>query len=339
MHCVMNKQLNKVKNMSVSDKQIISPVDRKLIKEELNEQRFVRKTNHLDNEIYIVDAFNSPHVMKEIGRLREISFRMAGGGTGDSIDIDDFDTHENAYQQLIVYSPEDEEIIGGYRYIDCGIIGIDGHEQDYLSTAHYFNFSKEFKRDYLPYTIELGRSWIQPEYQSSVNPRKGLFALSNLWDGLGALVTIYPQIKYFFGKVTMYSQYDSIARDILLTFMHYYFPDDDKLVTPINPLHFNFKEEVVEDYFKNVKFRKGQRYLRKLLAKRNETIPPLINVYMGLSETMKTFGTAVNPDFGEVEETGIIIKLDDIYKEKRARHIHDESISKEALKLNTHNSR
>ncbi len=320
--------------MKKGEKAIIAPIDKDLIKGELTPERFIRKTNHLHNEIYIVNAINSPHTMDEIGRLRELSFRSAGGGTGNKLDIDDFDTHENPYHQLIVYSPEEEEIIGGYRYIDCGKAR-DSKSRDYLlSTAHYFRFSKEFKRDYLPYTIELGRSWVQPKYQPTVNPKKGLFALANLWDGLGALVTIYPHIKYFFGKVTMYPHYDRTARDILLSFMQYYFPDPDNLVTPIKPLEFHFKEKVIEEHFKETNFKKGRRKLRKLLNARGESIPPLINVYMGLSSSMRTFGTAINQDFGGVEETGIMINLEDIYPEKKERHIQPEAIGPFALSLN-----
>lgn len=319
--------------MNNKEKAIIEPVDRALIHKELNAERFVRKTNHGDNEIYIIDAFNAPNVLREIGRLREVAFRAAGGGTGDKIDIDKYDTHETPYLQLIVYSPQADEIIGGYRYIDCSK-AVDTHTREYLlSTSHYFNFTETFKEEYLPYTIELGRSWVQPSYQTSVNPRKGLFALANLWDGLGALVTIYPDLKYFFGKVTMYPHYDRIARDTLLTFMHYFFPDKQNLVSPFKPLKYDYKEDIVRKYFSDANFKKGLRNLRKLLGDRKESIPPLINVYMGLSETMKTFGTALNPDFGGVEETGIMINIEDIYEEKKKRHIQDEAISDAALKL------
>lgn len=324
--------------MEKRDLDVIQPIDRDLLKKELNKDRFVRKTNHLDNEIYIIDAFNSPNVLKEIGRLREISFRAAGGGTGEAIDLDELDTHEIPYQQLIVYNPKDERIIGGYRFIDCNLATDLEDKKVLLSTAHYFNFSDKFEKEYLPYSIELGRSWIQPDYQPSVSPRKGMFALSNLWDGLGALVSIYPQIKYFFGKVTMYPHYDREARDILMTFMAYYFPDRENLVTPIKPYPFVYRQDIVDSYFKGQNFKKGHRNLRQLLAKLNESIPPLINVYMGLSETMKTFGTAINPDFGDVEETGILIKLDDIYEEKKKRHVQHDSIHPNAFKLNNYNN-
>ena len=163
---------------------IIDPIDKAILKRELNSDRFLRTTRKGGNEIYCVNIHNSPNVLKEIGRLREVTFRASGGGTGQALDLDDFDTSENCYDQLIVWSPEDEEIIGGYRFILCkkAIRDINNIE---LSTAHYFSFSEKFITDYLPNTIELGRSWVQPNFQPTVNPRKGLFALDNIWDGLG----------------------------------------------------------------------------------------------------------------------------------------------------------
>lgn len=297
---------------------ILPKIDINLIKKELNQERFVRKTNKLENEIYIVNHHNSPNVMKEIGRLREVTFATAGGGTGLPVDIDEYDTNENCYEQLIVYSPEDEEIIGGYRFIACkNAISKDKID---LSTAHYFNFSKDFIEDYLPYTIELGRSWVQPNFQPA-NSRKGLFSLDNLWDGLGAIVVENPEIKYFFGKVTMYSSFNVDAKQAILAFMDYYFPDKERLCYPIHPMHSEMKSHPILEMINNLHFDDGYKVLQKYVREKNEKIPPLINNYMGLSSTMKTFGTAKNPDFGDVEETGILVTIPDIYEEKKERHL------------------
>jgi hypothetical protein len=222
---------------------IIDPIDRSLLKKELTKERFARQTRKGENEIYIVNHHNAPNVVREIGRLRELSFRTAGGGTKKSIDLDDYDTRELCYEQLIVWSPEDEEIIGGYRFIDCAKVIESGLTPLPMSTSHYFHFSEDFVNNYLPTTIELGRSWVQPMFQPSVNPRKGLFALDNIWDGLGVLTIVYPNLKYFFGKVTMYPEYNRECRDFLLHFMRHYFPDDEKLVTPIHPLEQEYNEK------------------------------------------------------------------------------------------------
>ncbi len=298
---------------------IIPPIDKSVLKKELNEDRFVRTTNKGNNEIYIVNHHNSPNVMKEIGRLREVTFATSGGGTGSPLDVDDFDLSENCYQQLIVFSPEDEEIIGGYRFIDCStILNTDPLE---LSTKHYFNFSEKFRNEYLPYTIELGRSWVQPNFQPTVNPRKGIFALDNLWDGLGAITIDYPHIKHYFGKVTMYTHYHAEARDAVLFFMKHNFSDSEGLVTPIKPLQLSTDLTSFEESINGLDFKEGIKILSNYVKERGEHIPPLINNYMQLSPTMKSFGTALNPDFGGVEETGILVTIADIYDEKKARHL------------------
>ena len=301
-------------------KPIIAPISRDLIESELTEERFIRKTNYGDNKIYIVNHHNAPYVMLEIGRLREVSFRSAGGGTGDDIDIDDNDTCEVPYQQLIVWNEEDKEIIGGYRYILCRDAFLEDGSLN-LSTAHLFDFSEKFVNEYIPHTIELGRSWVQPAYQPSVSNRKGLFSLDNLWDGLGALIVMHPDIKYFFGKVTMYPSYNVEARDWLMAFMHYYFTDPDKLVVPINPLHYQFDITEIQKNFEGLNYKDGYRVLNQKVRQIGENIPPLINSYMNLSASMRTFGTAVNDLFGDVEETGIMITIADIYDSKKHRHI------------------
>ncbi|WP_420316918.1 GNAT family N-acetyltransferase [Ekhidna sp.] len=305
------------------EKDIIPPIDRDLLEKELNEERFVRDTNKGGNKIYIVNHHNSPNTMREIGRLREVSFRYAGGGTGEEVDIDSADTRERCYEQLVVYSPEDREIIGGYRFI-TGERAENPDTGDFdLSTAHYFDFSDQMKEDFLPYSIELGRSWVQPDYQPSNNPRKGLFALMNIWDGLGCLVTHYPDIKYFFGKVTMYTSYNKEARDILLSFMAHYFPNKMNLCEPKPELKAGFEDGLFKEHFTTeMNYQDGFKLLHKLLKERGEFVPPLINIYMSLSDTMMTFGTAQNPDFGDVEETAILVTIDDIHQEVIDRHVN-----------------
>lgn len=301
-------------------KETIAPINRDVLESELTQERFIRFTNKGNNEIYIINHHNAPNVMLEIGRLRELSFRAAGGGTGEPFDIDHYDTNEKCYEQLIVYSREDREIIGGYRFIEvCKAMQSDGPPK--ISTATYFNFSEKFMRDYAPYTIELGRSWVQPLFQPSVNPRKGIFALDNIWDGLGALTILYD-VRYFFGKVTMYPGYNPKARDILLYFMQFYFPDKEHLMVPKAPLSIHSDVKEFQDLFVGLDFSEGFKVLNQYVRNLGENIPPLVNIYMGLSPTMKTFGTTRNTDFGDVEETGIMVTISDVYPEKKERHIN-----------------
>ncbi len=299
---------------------IIEAIPKSILKEELTRSGLIRTTRKGDNEIYIINNSNAPHVIQEIGRLREITFRASGGGTGLSIDLDEYDLGEYAYEQLIVWSPEDEEIIGGYRFAFCER-ATDEQGNIHLSTTHYFDFTDNFISQYLPYTIELGRSWVQPNFQPTVNPRKGLFALDNIWDGLGVLVREHPEIKYFFGKVTMYSNYDTASRDFLLHFMHTYFPDGEGLMKPFNPLIQDYDRAYADSQLLGLDFKDGFKVLNAHIREKGEFIPPLVNIYMNLSPSMKTFGTAVNPEFGGVEETGILVTIADIFPEKKERHM------------------
>ena len=300
---------------------IIQPVEKSLLEKELSDQFFFRKTNYGNNKIFIVNAHNAPNVMREIGRLREITFREAGGGTGKSVDIDEYDTCENPYEQMIVWNPKDMEIVGGYRYIECGKARFDQDGLPFIATTELFNFSLRFLTEFLPYTIELGRSFVQPDYQPNVNSRKGMFSLDNLWDGLGALVIESPGIRYFFGKVTMYPHFNQRARDIIMYFLFKYFPDKDNLVTPITPLEIKTEIKELELLFNGGNYSTDYKMLIQTLRELNENIPPLVNAYMNLTSTMRNFGTAINPGFGNVQETGILVTVGDIYESKKERHV------------------
>ncbi|MGE4585849.1 MAG: GNAT family N-acetyltransferase [Mangrovibacterium sp.] len=302
-------------------KDIAAPVAKEMIIRELTLGKLLRKTNKGDNEIYVITDHDSPNIMHEIGRLREITFRDAGGGTGKDLDIDQYDTCEHPYRQLIVWDPDAREILGGYRYILGEGLKEDGNGDVPLATARLFHFSEEFKKNYLPYTLELGRSFVQPAYQSSKAGAKALFALDNLWDGLGALTVDHPEIKYFFGKVTMYTHFNVEARDMILFFFQKYFRDKDRLVYPKKPMELNLDIEKLRKIFKGGSYKEDYRILTQQVREHGENIPPLINAYMNLSPSMKTFGTVLNDRFGDVEETGIIVTIQDIYEAKKDRHI------------------
>ena len=303
------------------EEEIIQPIDKALLKSELTAERQLRMTNKSNNEIYVITAQNAPNVMKEIGRLREMAFRTAGGGTGKAMDIDEFDMMENGCKQLIVWNPEAEEIIGGYRYLFGSDWQVDENGQPKLATSHMFHFSKTFMQDYAPYTVELGRSFVSLEYQNVRKNSKSIFALDNLWDGLGALTIINPQCKYFFGKVTMYPSYIRKGRDMILYFLKKHFDDKDHLISPIKPLKIETPIAELERLFNKDSFHDDYRILNKEIRQLGYNIPPLVNAYMSLSPTMKLFGTAINYGFGDVEETGILIAVDEIMEEKRVRHI------------------
>ena len=304
------------------EQEIIQPIAKEILKSELTPARQLRMTNKSHNEIYVITAHNAPNVMKEIGRLREVVFREAGGGTGKDMDIDEFDTCENCYKQLIVWNPEAEEIIGAYRYLEGTSWDLDEKGQPILATSHMFHFSDKFIEEYMPYTIELGRSFVSLPYQSSKMGAKSLFALDNLWDGLGALTVIKPNVKYFFGKMTMYPSYIRKGRDMILYFLKKYFDDKEQLILPMKPLKIESDPSELEKIFTGHNFKEDYRILNGEIRKLGYNIPPLVNAYMNLSPTMKLFGTAINYGFGDVEETGILIAMDEIFEEKRVRHIN-----------------
>jgi hypothetical protein len=305
---------------------IIAPIDKRLIQKELSEDKFLKKTNKGDNELYVLDNNNAPNIMLEIGRLREISFRLAGGGTGKSIDIDQFDVSENPYRQLIVWDPREQEILGGYRYIYAGECDVSD-----LATSELFHFSDKFKADYMPYTIELGRSFVQPDFQSSRRNSRSFYALDNLWDGLGGIVVNASNLRYLFGKVTMYTSYNVEARNMVLYFMQKYFPDRENLARPMEPLVLNANKQALEALFTGHSYKEDYKILSYAVRALGEHIPPLINSYMNLSATMKTFGTAINHEFGAVEETGILVTISDIYTEKVERHMADHRPRRAAI--------
>ena len=294
---------------------IIAPVDRALLLAELTPERKVRDTKRAGNEIYLFVAAECPNLMREVGRLREEAFRGAGGGTGMEVDIDEEDLAEDGYCQLIVWDPAAQEIVGGYRFIVC-----TSSNPRHLSTEHYFRFSNRFRRRYLPHTLELGRSFVQPSYQTRANT-KSIYALDNLWDGLGAIIVLYPKIKYLFGKVTMYTSYKQVARNALIWFLRHYFPDRERLVEGIHPIDLGLDDPYYEQLFSGETYQENYRILVQKIREVNEHIPPLVNAYMNLSPTMKVFDTVSNPDFGDVEETGILVTVPDIYPEKKQRYM------------------
>ncbi|MCM1052259.1 MAG: GNAT family N-acetyltransferase [Paenibacillus sp.] len=300
---------------------IIDPIDPDLIQQELTPDRLLRPSNKGGNLIYVVDGRECPATMREIGRLREESFRAAGGGTGKEADIDEFDLMDPPCRQLVVWDPESRLILGGYRFIIGKDIRMDKDGRPRIATSHMFRFSDRFVREYLPQTIELGRSFVRLHYQSSQAGAKALFALDNLWDGLGALTVVYPEIKYLFGKMTMYPSYDRRCRDLILYFLQKHFPDNDELVRPIRAIDSSIDTAGMEELFVSDSFKEDYKTLNHEVRKHGFNIPPLVNSYMSLSPTMRMFGTAINDEFGDVEESGIFFAIDEIFEEKKKRHI------------------
>jgi hypothetical protein len=306
--------------LNLYNENIAERVSRDQLLDELTKDIFVRFTAKANNEIYIFSHDQAPGLMQEVGRLREVSFRAAGGGTGKSLDIDEFDKSKIPFKQLIVWDPENKEIIGGYRFILGDITERDETGMPLTPTSELFEISHDFVEKYWDQTIELGRSFVQPLYQPSVN-RKGIFSLDNLWDGLGSLIYDNPKKDYFFGKFTMYPVFHLKARDIIYHFLHKYFPDVEKLMTPKFPIHIQAGHREIDEDFIWENYDDDYKTLVRKVRNLGENIPPLVNSYMNLSRTMKVFGTSLNSHFGNVFETGILLTISQLIPEKRDRYV------------------
>ena len=164
-----------------------------------------------DLEVYVSRAIHIPNVLHELGRLREITFRAAGEGTGKRLDIDEFDPH---YLHLFVWNARSYEIVGAYRLALTDAVrkryGIRG-----LYTASLFRFGEPFLVRLGP-ALELGRSFVRGEYQ------KGFAPLLLLWKGIGAFVARNPRYKVLFGPVSISNQYQAISRELMISFLEKY---------------------------------------------------------------------------------------------------------------------
>lgn len=304
-------------------KAIIDPVPVELIKAELTKSKKLEDTNKGHNELYIVTWHDSPNVVTEIGRLRELTFREAGGSTGNSIDLDEYDKMEKPYKQLIVWDPDNEAIVGGYRFFYGSDATFDEKGQPVMASAHQFRFSQKFIDEYLPHVLELGRNFVAPAYQSSKDGAKSIFAMDNLWDGLVAIIMKNPNLLYYFGKITVYPSYDHITRNLIYHFLWKHFGDKDELVRPwddqtllpdSDPDLMNLvlnQDDLAEDY----------KLLKMAARMRGVNVPPNVTAYISITSQMLMFGTAVNRLMHNIEDTGVLIPFDAIYHEKKRRHI------------------
>ena len=306
---------------------IIDPVDKALLCAELTPDKKIQDTSHGNNELYVVDGHDSPNVLREIGRLREISFRAEGGSVGAALDLDEFDTMESPYKQLILWDPEEQAIIGGYRYIFGSDVKLREDGQPHMTSSHLFHYSDKFIKDYLPYTMELGRSFVAPEYQSSKAGAKAIFALDSLWDGIFSVMLTHANVMYMIGKATIYPSYDSTARDLIFHYLDKYFADKEALVTPYHPFKGTGDPRMMNLILKDDNLKDDYKNLKAAVRMLGGSIPPLVNSYMTLSPTMKVFGTAVNDEMSDILDTGLMICFDEIYDDKRGRrmenYIHD----------------
>ena len=296
--------------------QIINPVDTDIILRELD-GHLLRPSNKAGNFIYDITAHECPNVMREIGRLREVSYRDAGGATGKAADIDDMDTMTHPYHQLIVWDPDNKQIIGGYRYL----LGEEAEIRDgqpYITSSFLFHYSERFIRDYLPYAIEFGRAFVQPMYQKREMGVKALFALDNIWDGIGAIMHNNPHIRWMIGKVTVYPEYNPVARELIYTYLDRYHHGEDGLFKPYHqqPL------QPIDSPFEGNDPQENYHILQRVVREQGTVIPPMFSAYLNLTNELQYFGTAIEETFSSVYDSGIMVDLNAVYPEKKERYIN-----------------
>jgi len=295
--------------------QIIPPVETSLLLQEL-EGHLLRPSNKADNLIYDITAHECPNVMREIARLREISYRDGGGATGKEMDIDEMDTMEKPYHQLIVWDPQHQQIVGGYRYL-FGSEAEIRNGQPHITSAHLFRYSERFIQEYLPYSIEFGRAFVQPVYQTREMGVKALFALDNIWDGIGALVHNNPQLRWMFGKVTIYPTYNATARELIYAYLNRYHRGDSGLIAPY------IQEPLlpVETPFEGDDAQANFHILQHAVREQGTVIPPMFTAYLNITNELQFFGNAINDELANVYESGIMVDLTRVYPEKKERYI------------------
>ena len=194
---------------------------------------------------------------------------------------------------------------------------IDG--QPYITSAHLYHYSERFIRDYLPYTIEFGRAFVQPLYQTREAGVKALFALDNIWDGIGALVHNNPDLKYMIGKVTIYPDYNIEARKLIYTYLHQYHLGDQELMHPYHPLPI---EPITDSPFTGEDAQENYHILQHAVREKGTVIPPMFSAYLNLTNDLLFFGNAINDELANVYETGIMVEIPKIYAEKQERYIN-----------------
>lgn len=302
---------------------IIDPIPVEILKQELTPDKKLTDTNKGHNELYIVTWQDSPNVTTEIGRLRELTFRTAGGSTGNAIDLDEYDKMDNPYKQLVVWDPDSEAILGGYRFLLGFEATFDENGQPILASAHQFTFSEKYIKEYLPHVVELGRLFVAPEYQSSKAGAKCIFALDNLWDGLAAIIMRNPSILYYFGKATIYPSYDKISRDLIYYYLWKHFTDEQKLLRPWDEANVmpETPTELMDLILTSDDVQEDYKLLRNAVRRRGTSIPPNLNAFITVTPNLLMCGTAINRPMHNIEDTALLIPFDEIYYDKKARHV------------------
>lgn len=295
---------------------VIHPAMSKLIRKELQQSQLIGSTDD-GKQIYLFDYHSNSSVVREIGRLRELSFRAVREGTGNALDIDAYDRY---YRHLILWDEDELEIVGAYRIGETAKImqekGLAG-----LYTHSLFEFD-DGMLPYLEQSIELGRSFVQPRYW-------GRRSLDYLWFGIGAYLQQNPQIKYMFGPVSLSASYPESARQLIASFYTELFGSDLALVRPKAPFIFPRSELFTDFHSVNSEsaYKQAFSLLKQQLDDLGVRIPTLYKQYVEICQPggCRFLGFNVDADFSDCIDAMILVHLDAIKDKKRERYINNNA--------------
>ncbi|TVR51188.1 MAG: GNAT family N-acetyltransferase [Spirochaetaceae bacterium] len=305
---------------------VANPVAPEHLRDEFSRLKPIRE--YKGAEVYLFRAADAPAIMDEIGRIREVEYRKIGAGRNVERDIDHFDTDPDGYAQLVAWDPENAEIVGMYRFILGRTVAHHG-DLSALRTSTIFEFADEFVTEYLPRSIELGRSVVNSSAKRAI---LGLFVV---WAGLGALVNEYPWLRYLFGNVSIYADWPQAARDALLRFL------DRRHRGPVNLLRarprFRYKPSPPRSdtpVRAELSYDADYQALTDELGGFGLTVPPILISYMRAADRVETYDTALDPDFGAAYETAIVVDVESVNDKTRNRFLDNyESINSDAFRL------
>lgn len=295
---------------------VIPPIPKQTLVDEIAD---LPEDQHLltqgEFDVFYMRSPQCPGLMGELGRLRELTFRDVGEGTGLSVDIDRFDDY---YLQLVVWNTEKHEVVGGYRLGPTDEI-LPEHGKDGLYTNTLFKFRKNLLQQIDP-ALELGRSWVALEYQRSYAP------LMLLWKGIGAYLCKYPRYRRLFGPVSISAEYSSMSKHLLTAFLtlHKFLPDLAKLVSPRNPMKRKEVREFDRRAFSTVagSLEEANELIKELEAD-GKPIPILLKQYLKLNGQLMGFN--VDPDFGNVLDGLILIDVPSIDERVMKKYLGEET--------------
>ena len=294
---------------------IAHPEDTRLIRKELNECEYLGATDD-NKQIYLYRFRHDSAIMREVGRLRELSFRAVGEGTLSKRDIDRYDSH---YMHLLLWDNDDLEIAGAYRLCDTNTT-LSTHGIDGLYTSSLFHYNEDMIR-YCYRGLELGRSFVQPKYW-------GRRSLDYLWYGIGALLRKNPQYRYLFGPVSISDLYSTEAKEILVYFYRRYFDAHEAPATALSPFILpESRQRVLDAAFKGSDYRDNFSRMKTMLADLGYTVPTLFKQYTEVCEQGGVVFSDFNIDknFSDCIDGLVIVDIEKLKQGKRERYLGEST--------------